>query len=129
MIRTLQATSIVAVVLAGVLFAMTEVRGAHNDENVDRFLNSPGVVERFKELKRNRAATAKDKTPPLVQQAERFKAYLEIFASAQRMPIVMMKVCIAKCVTQSDLPRFFGPGFMRVFPPYSPVPASVSVGE
>ena len=77
MIRTLQATSIVAVVLAGVLFAMTEVRGAHNDENVDRFLNSPGVVERFKELKRNRAATAKDKTPPLVQQAERFKAYLD----------------------------------------------------
>ncbi len=76
MIKTLRITSVVAVVVAGVFFVFPVLFGARSDESLDEFLNSPSVIEEFRNATGNTAATEDSRVSPLVQQAKAFGLYL-----------------------------------------------------
>jgi hypothetical protein len=65
-----------AAVLAVVFVVAPVVVGVRNDEGIEKSLNSPSVVEKFKKTVGNKAKTSKDETSPLVKQAESFALYL-----------------------------------------------------
>lgn len=75
MIKTLRITTIIAALLAVVFFAFPVVYGYRGDEKIEKFLNSPGAIEKF-----NKAKGAKVKSvnqiSPLVKQAAAFGLYL-----------------------------------------------------
>ena len=72
MIKTLRITSIVAAVLAGILFIFPVVFGVRGDGQIEQFLSSAGVIAKFKEAEGNKAKTSGDEVSPLVKQAEAF---------------------------------------------------------
>ena len=72
MIKTLRITSIVAAVLAGILFVFPVVFGVRGDGQIEQFLSSAGVIAKFKESEGNKAKTSGDEVSPLVKQAEAF---------------------------------------------------------
>ena len=76
MIKALRITSVLAAVLAVVFVVAPVVVGVRNDEGIEKSLNSPSVVEKFKKTVGNKAKTSKDETSPLVKQAESFALYL-----------------------------------------------------
>ena len=76
MIKTLRITSIVAVVLAIVIFVFSVSYGFRGDENIRKFLSSPGAVEKFTAAEGQRAKASNDQISPLVQQARAFALYL-----------------------------------------------------
>ncbi len=76
MIKTLRITSIVAVVLAVVIFVFSVSYGFRGDENIKEFLGSPGAVEKFTAAEGQRAKASNDQISPLVQQARAFALYL-----------------------------------------------------
>jgi hypothetical protein len=76
MIKTLRITSIAAAILAVVFFVFLGVSGFRSDEQLEQFLSSPGVVERIKETKAERAKRGESRVSPLVKQAEAFALYL-----------------------------------------------------
>jgi hypothetical protein len=79
MIKTLRITSVVAAILAGVLvkfFVLPMLSNVSGDPSVARVLDSPGVIERFKE-KGAHANTTKPDTPLLVQQAIAYARILD----------------------------------------------------
>jgi hypothetical protein len=77
MVKTLRITGIIAAILAVVLFSFPAVFGLSNDKDkdIEQFLNSPGVLEKFT---RPQAAQAEgqNQDTPLVKQAEAFALYL-----------------------------------------------------
>jgi hypothetical protein len=75
MIKTLRITSIIAVVLA-VFFVLPAVFGVRGDEQREQFLNSAGVIEKFKESKGDKVGDRGQEISPLVKQAEAFALYL-----------------------------------------------------
>lgn len=77
MIKTLRITSIVAAVLAGVLFVFPVIFGVRSDPEAEQFLNSPGVIELFKKARSGRAKTGAGQSSPLVNQAKAFAKYLK----------------------------------------------------
>lgn len=64
-----------AVVLA-VFFVFPAVFGVRGDEQREQFLNSVGVIEKFKESKGDKAGNRGQEISPLVKQAEAFALYL-----------------------------------------------------
>ncbi len=76
MIKTLRITSIVAVVLAVVIFVFSVSYGFRSDENIKKFLSSPGAVEKFTAAEGQRAQASNSQISPLVQQAQAFALYL-----------------------------------------------------
>lgn len=76
MIKTLRITSIVAVVLAVVFFVLPAVFGVRGDEQIEQFLNSAGVIEKFHEAKGDKVEDRRHEISPLVKQAEAFALYL-----------------------------------------------------
>ena len=50
MIKTLRITSVVAAILAVILFIFPVVFGGRSDERIEGFLNSPSVIEKFNHL-------------------------------------------------------------------------------
>ena len=76
MINTLRITGVLAVLLAGVLFVFPVLFGVRSDESVGKFLDSPGVRERFEAAAGTKERKSEDRTSPLVQQAEAFALYL-----------------------------------------------------
>jgi hypothetical protein len=79
MINTLRITSVVAAILAViffVFFVFPVVFGVRSDENLEKFLNSPGVIEKFNSTAGNKAKNSESRVSPLVQQAEAFALYL-----------------------------------------------------
>jgi len=72
MIKTLRITSVVAVILAILFFAFPIIYGVRNDENVEKFLNSPTVIEKFQAASGDRTQTTTNQEHPLVQQAKAF---------------------------------------------------------
>ena len=62
--------------LAGVLFVFPVVFGARSDQGVNKFLDSPGVRERFEKAAGTKTQNSEDRASPLVQQAEAFALYL-----------------------------------------------------
>ena len=76
MIKTLRITSVMAAVLAVAFLVFLAVSGIHTDEQIEEFLNSAGVIEKFNKARGGRAADSKGQTPPLVKQAQAFGLYL-----------------------------------------------------
>jgi hypothetical protein len=82
MIKTLRITSIVAVIIAGILFVFPVVFGARSDEEAESFINSPSVVEQFNNVSAKKN-TSSHESFPLVKQAEAFALYLDPPAKAR----------------------------------------------
>ncbi len=76
MIKTLRITSIVAAVLAGILFIFPVVFGVRGDGQIEQFLNSAGVIAEFREATSNKAKESESQVSPLIKQAEAFALYL-----------------------------------------------------
>ena len=79
MIKTLRITSVVAAILAGVLikfFVLPMLSNVSGDPRVGKVLDSPGVIDRFKETKGAHTKAAGNQTSPLVQQAIAYARYL-----------------------------------------------------
>jgi len=76
MIKTLRITSVIAAILACVLFAFPVVFGVRNNVNLEEFLNSPGAIEKFRSTEGKKAKKSESQSSPLVQQAEAFAKYL-----------------------------------------------------
>jgi hypothetical protein len=79
MIKTLRITSVLAVIGAAVLikyFVLPMVFNATGDERVEKILDSPTVVEQFKETKGAHTKPTGGDTPLLVQKALAFARYL-----------------------------------------------------
>ena len=79
MIKTLRITSILAAIAAAVLikyFVFPMVVGAGGDERVDKILDGPTVVEKFRATKGADAKGGGPDVSPLVKQATVFARYL-----------------------------------------------------
>lgn len=72
MVKTLRITSIVAALLAIAVFAFPVLYGVKTDENIQKFLNSPGVIEKFRAISGNKIQTPANQVHPLVQQSQVF---------------------------------------------------------
>lgn len=71
MIKTLQISSILAVVMAGVLFVSSIVFGAHQDKQIENFLKSPGAKEQFQKVGEVKRPSSSQRSL-LVEKAELF---------------------------------------------------------
>lgn len=76
MISTLRITTIVTAILAGLLFVFPVFFGVRADEEAEQFLNSSGVVEKFKQADGNKQNGNDSQVSPLVKQAETYALYL-----------------------------------------------------
>ncbi len=86
MIKTLRITSIAAAVLAVVFFVSAAIFGFRSDKGVEEFLDSPGVIKKFREAKGDRAKRIESQISPLVNQAEAFASYLNPPKPTPRKP-------------------------------------------
>jgi len=71
MIKTLQITSILAVILAVGLLVSSVVFGVHKDDRIEAFLSSPSVEDQFKALGQG-AKKNSSQSSPLVDRAQLF---------------------------------------------------------
>jgi hypothetical protein len=76
MAKTLRITSIIAAAVAVAIFVFPAVFGGRIDPEVKKFLDAPGIVEKFKEARGAQNAEAQNQVPPLVTQAQAFALYL-----------------------------------------------------
>jgi hypothetical protein len=76
MIKTLQITSIIAAILAGVFIVFPVIYGVRNDGSIDKFLELPSVKEKFESAADTKTKTGQSQESPLVKQAEAFALYL-----------------------------------------------------
>ena len=76
MIKTLRITSFVAVILAVVFFVFPVIFGVRGDEQVEQFLSSPGVIEKFSKAKGDKDRRSESQISPLVKEAQAFALYL-----------------------------------------------------
>ncbi|HUW20455.1 MAG TPA: hypothetical protein VMW16_14255 [Sedimentisphaerales bacterium] len=76
MIKTLRITSIIAAIVGAGLLIFPAVFGFRGDEEIERFLSSPGALERFKQAEGGRSRAGENQISPLVKQAEAFALYL-----------------------------------------------------
>ncbi len=68
MIKTLRITTFIAAILAVGVLAFPVVYGYRGDEEIEKFLKSPGAIERFKKAKGAKVKTG-NQISPLVKQA------------------------------------------------------------
>ena len=76
MIKTLRITSFVAVILAVVFFVFPVIFGVRSDEQVEQFLSSSGVIEKFSKAKGDKDERTEGQISPLVKEAQAFALYL-----------------------------------------------------
>jgi hypothetical protein len=76
MIKTLQISSILAVVLAAVLFVSSVVFGVQKDAEVEAFLKSPSIKDKFTETMGGAVKRPSDQNSPLVENAQRFASIM-----------------------------------------------------
>ena len=76
MIKTLRITTIIAAFLAVVFLAFPAVYGYRGDEQIEKFLKSPGAIEKFNKAKGAKSRKTGDQISPLVEQAMMFGLYL-----------------------------------------------------
>ena len=76
MIKTLQISSILAVVLAAVLFVSSVVFGVQKDTEVEAFLKSPSIKDKFTETMGGAVKRPSDQSSPLVENAQRFASIM-----------------------------------------------------
>jgi len=92
MTKTLRITSVVvaAAILTGVLmeyFVFPTDFNVGADQRVEKVLDSPGVIELFKQTKGARAGAAGNQSSPLVQQAIAYAGYLNPKPTAKKPPL------------------------------------------
>jgi len=75
MIKTLRITTIIAAFLAVGLLAFPVVYGYRGDEEIEKFLKSPGAIEKFTKAKGAKVKTG-NQVSPLVKQATVFGLHL-----------------------------------------------------
>jgi hypothetical protein len=75
MIKTLRITSVIAAILAAGLIMFPMIFGFRSDEDIERFLNSPSVIDRYRQAKGGKAQPDVE-TSPLVAQAMKFADYI-----------------------------------------------------
>jgi len=76
MIKTLQISSILAVVLAAVLLVSSVVFGVQKDAEVEAFLKSPSIKDKFTETMGGAVKRPSDQISPLVENAQRFASIM-----------------------------------------------------
>ena len=76
MIKTLRITSIIAAILAGIVFVFPVVFGGRGNEQMEQLLNSPGAIEKFNEAQADKSVTDESQSSPLIKQAQAFALYL-----------------------------------------------------
>ncbi len=76
MINTLRITSIIAVILAVVLFGFSAVLGVRGDEGRNEILNAPDAIKKFTSAKGAKTRRSGDQVSPIVKQAKAFALYL-----------------------------------------------------
>ena len=77
MVKTLRITTVVAAMMAAAMFALPIKYGIQTDENVEKFIGAPGVIEEFKATSGNIRQAPSDQVHPLVQQAQAFALILD----------------------------------------------------
>lgn len=77
MIKTLRITSIAAVALAVVFLVSSVVFGVRGDSEIEKFLESPGVLDMFKQAGGRNRGGADNQKNPLIAAAEAFSKYLD----------------------------------------------------
>jgi hypothetical protein len=91
MIKTLRITSIIAAILAAGFIVFPMIFGFRSDEDIERFLNSPSVIERYRQARGGKAQPDVE-TSPLVAQAMKFANYINppkpVVVGRQRGPKV-----------------------------------------
>jgi hypothetical protein len=75
MIKTLRITSIIAAILAAGFIAFPMIFGFRSDEDIERFLNSPSVIDRYRQA-RGEKTQPDVETSPLVAQAMKFAGFI-----------------------------------------------------
>ncbi len=75
MIKTLRITTILAAILAGVFLILPIAFGVRSDPRIEKILDSPTVIERFKETATTRPGSSSEESP-LVKQARAYALYL-----------------------------------------------------
>jgi hypothetical protein len=99
MIKTLRITTIIAAFLAVGLLAFPVVYGYRGDEEIEKFLKSPGAIEKFKKAKGAKVKTG-SQVSPLVRQAVAFGEYIDptpilrTIKRAERPPVASEKPSI-----------------------------------
>lgn len=86
MVKTLRITSVLAVLLAMAICALLVISGVKNDENIENFLNAPGLIEVFKAASGNGITTPVNQVHPLVQQAQDFAKIIAPPPTPRRVP-------------------------------------------
>ncbi len=76
MIKTLRITSIVAAVLAAIFLISLVLFGTRSNRQVEEFLKSEGVLERFNKSESSKEKRSSSQISPLVTQAKKFAKYL-----------------------------------------------------
>jgi hypothetical protein len=76
MIKTLRITSVIAAIVAVGLTAFPMFFGFSSDEDIEQFLDSPSIIDQFRQSKGSRASKADADNSPLVAQAKGFAEYL-----------------------------------------------------
>ncbi len=76
MIKTLRITSIIAATAATVLLALPAFYGVRNDPEIEEFLKSPGIVEKYTSIKDQRP-NKRDTDSPLVAAASQYKKLID----------------------------------------------------
>ena len=76
MIKTLRITSIVVVALAAGFVIFPVFFATADDNEIEKLLNSPGPIDKFKQAKDSKTTKGTDHVPPLVEQAKAFALYL-----------------------------------------------------
>ena len=71
MIKTLKITTLVAAVLCVVLVVTVTAFGLKGDPEIEKFLDSPSIIEELKKVLGQAEATT-DQVSPLVKQAQAF---------------------------------------------------------
>ena len=76
MIKTLRITSIIVAALAAGFIIFPAFFTADSDNEIEKLLNSPSPIDKFKQDKDSKTTNQKDQISPLVQQAKAFALYL-----------------------------------------------------
>jgi len=76
MIKTLQITGAIAAILAVGFLVFPVLFGIRSDEEAEKFLNSPGAIEKFKNSTSQGKTKGGSKVSPLVKEAQAFALYL-----------------------------------------------------
>ncbi len=111
MIKTLRITRVVAVILMGIFFIFLVVFGIRDDERIKRFLDSPGVIEKFENSADSEARISENRVSPLVQQAETFTLYLNPEPKTKKARPVSGATSVARGLAVTPKIKVFGTSY------------------